>query len=222
MFSVEAFQRQYQTDTTEVVVAEQKFHLLVPKCIEKFIDPVEPLHNFPLWSKIWRSSLVLADYLARQPVDPTKRFLEIGAGVGLVSIVAARRGHVFTLTEYDPHALDFARANARLNKCYELDIRSLDWRTPDLEDSFDCIVGSEVLYQQRIFPSLLKLFKKVLKPNGTVLLAGEIRKTDLAFYKVMQPHFHIRIEKKILRGDKDNTRINLFKMTLRENTAYIL
>jgi predicted nicotinamide N-methyase len=215
MFSLEAFQKQYQTDATNVVVAEQKFHLLVPRCIQRFIDPEDPLHNFPLWSKIWQSSLILADYLARQPVDPAKRFLEIGSGMGLVSIVAARRGHDFTLTEHDPHALNFARANAQLNKCYELDIRSLDWCTPDLEESFDCIVGSEVLYKQRVFSSLLKLFKKVLRPNGTVVLAGEWRKTDMAFYKVMQPHFHIRIEKKVLRSEKENTRINLFKMTLK-------
>ncbi|MGD2271633.1 MAG: methyltransferase [Desulfobacterales bacterium] len=215
MFSLNAFQKQYQTDATDVVVAEQKFHLLVPRCIERFIDPRDPLRNFPLWSKIWLSSLILADYLARQPVDPAKRFLEIGAGVGLVSIVAARRGHVFTLTEHDPHALDFARANAQLNKCYELDIRSLDWCAPDLEESFDYIVGSEVLYDQRVFPPLSKLFKNVLRPDGTVILAGETRKTDMAFYKVMQPHFHIRIEKRGLRSEKENTRINLFKMTLK-------
>jgi predicted nicotinamide N-methyase len=187
MFSVDAFQKQYQTDSTEVVVAEQKFHLLMPRCIERFIDPMDPLHNFPLWSKIWQASLVLADYLARLPVDPAKRFLEIGSGVGLVSIVATRTGHLITLTEYDPHALNFARANAQLNKCYDLAIRSLDWFTPDLDESYDYIVGSEVLYKKRVFPALLKLFKNVLNPEGKVILAGEIRKTDLAYYKVMQP-----------------------------------
>ncbi len=212
MFSLESFKQQYQTDTAEVVVADRRFHLFVPRSIERFIDPVDPLRNFPLWSKIWYASLVLADYLARLPVNPAKQFLEIGSGMGLVSIVATRKGHNMTLTECDPHALNFARANVMLNKCSKLKIKRLDWYAPDLEEMFDYIVGSEVLYKKEHFPLLLKFFKQYLKPDGKIILVGELRRTDLAFYKTMESVFGIKILKKILRSENQETRINLISM----------
>jgi predicted nicotinamide N-methyase len=215
MFSLESFQKQYQTDTTEVVVDEHRFHLFVPKTIDSFIDPLDPLRNFPLWSKIWQASLVLADYLAHLPVHPDKQFLEIGSGMGLVSIVATHAGHNFTLTEYDLHALNFARANARLNKCPKLEIKRLDWFKPNLEEIFDYIVGSEVLYKKACFPPLLKLFKQSLKSDGEIILVGEPRKTDLTFYKMMDPSFRIKVQKKTLRSANIEIRVNQINMTFK-------
>ena len=209
------FQKQYQTDLTDVGVNQQRFRFLVPKSIDRFIDPVDPLRNFPLWSKIWPASLVLADYLARLNVHPAKRFLEIGAGMGLVSIVARQLGHNFTLTEYDAHALNFARANALINKCPTLVIRKLDWYKPDLQNMFDYIVGSEVLYKEESFQPLLKLFKKLLKPTGEVILVGEIRKHDRAFYRAMEPFFDLKIQRKVLRTVNEKTRIYLTNMTFK-------
>jgi predicted nicotinamide N-methyase len=212
MFSLALFQKQYETDSTEVVVDNKSFRFLVPKSIDKFIDPVDPLLNFPLWPKIWPASIVLADYLVHLKVQPAKRFLEIGAGIGLVSIVATYLGHNFTLTEYDAHALNFARANALINKCSTLVIRKLDWYKPDLQNMFDYIVGSEVLYKEESFQPLLKLFKKLLKPTGEVILVGEIRKHDRAFYRAMEPVFNLKIQRKVLRTVNEKTRIYLTNM----------
>ena len=215
MFSWALFQKQYETDSTEVVVNEQRFRFLIPKSIDRFIDPVDPLLNFPLWSKIWPASIVLAEYLIHVKVYPAKRFLEIGAGMGLVSIVATHLGHNFTLTEYDAHALNFARANALINKCPALVIRKLDWYKPDLQERFDYIVGSEVLYNEESFQPLLKLFKKLLKPAGKVILAGEIRKHDRAFYRAMEPFFDIKIQRNVLRTVNQKMRIYLTNMTFK-------
>ena len=215
MFSWALFQKQYETDATAVVVNEQRFRFLIPKSIDRFIDPVDPLRNFPLWSKIWPASIVLADYLIHVDVYPAKRFIEIGAGMGLVSIVATHLGHNFTLTEYDAHALNFARANALINKCPALVIRKLDWYKPDLQEVFDYIVGSEVLYKEESIQPLLKLFQKLLKPAGKIILAGEIRKHDRAFYRAMEPFFNIKIQRNVLRKEKKKTRIYLTNMTFK-------
>jgi predicted nicotinamide N-methyase len=215
MFSLALFQKQYETDSTEVVVNDQRFRFLVPKSIDRFIDPVDPLLNFPLWAKIWPASIVLADTLAHLKVHPAKRFLEIGAGMGFVSVVATHLGLNFTLTEYDAHALDFARANALINKCPTLVIRKLDWNKPDLQDMFDYIVGSEILYKEESIQPLLKLFKKLLKPTGKVILVGEIRKHDRAFYKAMEPFFDLKIQRKVLRTVNEKARVYLTNMTFK-------
>jgi predicted nicotinamide N-methyase len=213
MFSLESFYKQYDTDTTELVINGRKFKILLPKDLSGFIDPNDVFHDFPLWAKIWRASWVLAVFLAEMPPAAEKNFLEIGAGAGLVSIVAASFGHRITMTEFNPDALRFAQANAIINGCPQLPIRELDWNRPQPAETFDYIVASEVTYKKEHVATLVKLFKSYLKPEGTVYLTGEMRRVSRDFYQQLETAFNIRVQKKILRFAGEETAVFLFQMT---------
>lgn len=212
MFSIEAFYQEYETEATELVINAKKFNILLPKKLDRFINPINALHDFPLWAKIWKASWVLSGYLADMPPAPDKRFLEIGAGVGLVSIVAASFGHQITMTEYNSEALNFAHANAHLNNCPELPIQKLDWRRPRLKGKFDMIVASEVIYKLEDFVPLTQLLRSYLRPGGEIILASEMRKTVKDLFNLLKADFDIKVEKKSLRSDTAATQIMLFKM----------
>jgi len=215
MFSLESFNQKYETETNEVVVKDRKFQILLPRFLTGFINPQDVFHEFPLWAKIWQASWVLADYLATMPVAAKKQFLELGAGVGLVSIVAASFGHRITMSEYNHDALQFARANAHINDCPGLPIVELDWNRPQLPGRFDYIVASEVIYKEEDCRPLMKLLKACLKPDGEVILAGEMRKSSMDFYKELANLFNIKVQKKVLRSDDEKINIYLFRMTLK-------
>ena len=106
-----------ETEEKSVVIKGRSFAILMPKFIEEYIDSQDFLQNFPLWAKVWEASWVLADFLAGLPSEPERRFLEIGCGLGLVGVVAASFGHKVIMTEHNPEAIEFARANADLNHC---------------------------------------------------------------------------------------------------------
>ena len=108
MFSLKSFYKEYETEATEVVVNDRKFEILLPKFLTGFINTHDVFHEFPLWAKIWHASWALADYLAAMPVEAKKKFLELGAGVGLVSIAAASFGHRITMSDHNYDALQFA------------------------------------------------------------------------------------------------------------------
>ncbi|MDZ7582489.1 MAG: hypothetical protein U5R30_18380 [Deltaproteobacteria bacterium] len=93
MFSIDQFNRHYDTERRDVVIDGRSYGFLVPRSIDRFIDSEDPLHDFPLWAKIWPASVVLARRLSRLPVVPGQRILKIGSGLGLVGIVAACSGH---------------------------------------------------------------------------------------------------------------------------------
>ncbi|MCF8063107.1 MAG: methyltransferase [Deltaproteobacteria bacterium] len=202
MQSTEAFQTEYDTRTAELVIRERRFEIMLAKSLDRFIQPENPMSGFPLWSKIWEASILLADHMARTEPDPDRRILEIGCGLGLVGTVAASFGHCVTMTEYDEHALAFARANARLNPGpgSPPEILKMDWHAPSLQGRFDWIIGSEVVYREADFAPLLRLFRTYLRPEGIILLAAELRKTTMAFLNRLSRDHHIEARKKVLHG----------------------
>jgi predicted nicotinamide N-methyase len=213
MFSLATFQKEYEPDRTEVVINGRTYSLFLPKSLDPFIDPQDPLHNFPLWAKVWTASVVLADSLARMTVNPAKRFLEIGAGIGLAGVVAAACGHHITVTDYNTDALRFAEANAALNRCSTMTVAKLNWHQPRGEDRYDTIVGADIVYKKQDYMPLQRLFESRLKPTGEIMLVEQVRKTVFGFQQAMSNRYRVDIEKKTLRNDQEETRLVVFHMT---------
>jgi len=200
MFSLESFQKQYETDTKDLTIRGRSFHFFVARSLESFVDSQDIFNDFPLWIKIWEASIILADYLAGLKVEPEKRFLKIGCGLGLVGIVASAFGHHVTATEYNRDALNFAHANALLNKASNIEIKEMNWNKPHLKGSFDTIIGSEIIYKESDFPSILNVFRSYLKDGGEIILAEGIRKTSMEFMRRMGDSFNITAQKRVFRS----------------------
>ena len=219
MFSMSAFHKQYTTDVSPLAVGDHRFKFFVPKSLDPFLDKKDVFKEFPLWSKIWEASIVLANHLAAMPVDPQRHLLEIGCGIGVAGIVAARYGHRVTMTEYNRDALNFARANARVNHIPEStapEIVDLDWTKPALEGRFHMILGSEVIYKEEYFEPLMALFRRYLKPDGEILLAEGLRKTSMAFFERMSDICDIKAQKRIFRSKGEEKRIILASMRFKK------
>lgn len=212
MFSINAFHRTYDTITTPVKINGNPLTLYRPASIDRFINPDDVMQNFPLWAKIWEASGVLASYLAGLPPDPLKSILEIGCGLGMVGISAAKAGHRVTMTERNPDALNFARANALANDCPQIVIERLDWNAPGLESRFDMIVGSETVYKTEDINGLESLFDRYLNPGGTILLAEGVRRTGVEFWEHMRHHYDVQARRQTLRSDQGKQHVILFRL----------
>jgi len=214
-FSLDVFHNTYDADSIEMVVRGRKFHFLKPRTLDRFIDGNDLFNDFPLWAKIWEASWVLADYLAALPVDPERSFLEIGGGLGVVSVVTAVFGHQITMTESNPHALQFAKANACINHCPSLRITEMDWHAPHLTERYDVIAASEVVYHKRDFTPLQSLFERLGKPHGEIIIAAEMRKITGEFLQGMQKFYNISAKQKVLRSEDESIRLALCRLTRR-------
>ena len=212
MFNLDKFYSEYQTDPQHITINGKAFQFLVPQSIDRFINPDDPMQNFPLWAKIWPAGTILAGYMDHLPIQPKRRILEIGAGIGLVGVVAAAAGHNITITDINPHALAFARANAAINGCRDVPVRLLDWFELQLTGRYDMIVGSEVIYKEEDIDHLIGLFKHYLKPDGTIILVEEMRKTLSAFFKQTEPVYTLKIHKMRLRSDQESIQILRIEM----------
>ncbi len=213
MLTMDQFKANYATEIADLAIGGRPFRFHVPRTIEPFIDPHDPLRDFPLWSKIWEASLLLASQMAARPVGKGERLIELGAGLGVAGLVAAAFGHQITISEYDPNALAFLEANRLENRCTNARICRLDWNRLDMDEQFDVILGSELIYRESDFKVLRTLFQTLLKPGGEVLLAGEVRQTNKAFFDGMQSVFNIQIGKHTLRGESQTITILLIRLS---------
>lgn len=212
IFSLEQFCRQYETEKTDVIVAGNTFCFFKPKSIEPYIDPTDAMQNFPLWTRIWEASTILGGYLLSIPPDPSKKYLEIGSGLGVAGVCAATAGHRITMTENNKDALNFARANAVANGFTDLPILALDWHSPQCPGKFDFIVGSEVIYRKEDIVSLQHLFNRYLNKGGEIILAESIRETGTWFWNHMKPFFNIKVKRYTLKTNNEKIHLVLFHM----------
>lgn len=152
----------------------------------------------PLWAKLWPSSLLLAMYMRRIAPGPDERVLEIGAGLGVAGLFAAKRGFSVDITDIAPEALLFARINALRNGLGDtVRVRSWDFSKEAPSESrserFNRILGSEVLYRETLFEPLLLFFRTHLQssPTAEILLAANAGRRSVKFFAAAKDYFHI-------------------------------
>jgi len=212
MISQESFQAASDAEPVEMTIAGRPSRILTPRTIERFLHDAGTLNGFPLWARIWPASIVLAEVVASMPVDHCKEWIEIGGGLGQVSIVAAACGHRITFSEANPHALAFARASAELNGLPQLPVVPLDWGQRSVPGTFDVVIGSELVYRDADIIPLQHLFTRLLKPAGEVILAGEVRRVSDGFLRRMTEFFHVQVHRKHLRSGPHSTTVLVFRL----------
>ena len=141
--------------------------------------------RLPYWAEIWASGIALATWCLDGNPLKGRRILELGCGVGIVGIAAARSGAEVVCTDYEPDALAFACWNARQNLAGPLpEFRLLDWRTPPSGERFATILGADVIYERGNFLPLLETVDTLLQPAGEVILSDPQRQTAGGFLEL--------------------------------------
>ncbi|XP_075464633.1 protein N-lysine methyltransferase METTL21A [Ascaphus truei] len=144
---------------------------------------------------VWDAAVVLCMYLEAGGIDLRERsVIELGAGTGLVGIVAALLGANVTITDREV-ALEFLKANVRDNVPSDLhdkvSIRPLTWgRSLENFSTFDLIVGADIIYLEETFPDLLQTILHLSLEHTVILLSCRIRyQRDQNFLSTMKGHF---------------------------------
>lgn len=122
----------------------------------------------PMFGVIWSAARAVADQLAREDLRGL-RVLELGCGLALPSLVAARGGADVIATDQHPHAEALLLRNLDRNGLGGVRYRWLDWRepAPDVPDrSFDRVVASDVLFAPELPPLVAGAFSRFLAPDG--------------------------------------------------------
>jgi ubiquinone/menaquinone biosynthesis C-methylase UbiE len=117
--------------------------------------------------------------LLGKPLPAFERSLEIGAGTGYFTLNMLQDGVVreATATDISPGMLDALQANAAR---VGVDVRAVACDAEELpfaDESFDLVLGHAVLHHIPHLDRAFAEFRRVLRPGGRVVFAGEPSRT---------------------------------------------
>ena len=132
----------------------------------------------PYWAHLWAGARVLAAAVPRGPA----RAIELGCGLGLPGLVAARRGARVVFVDRVPVPLAFVRASAAANRLRAVDLVAADLTSGAFARRLDLVLLAEVLYEREMLPAVARTLADLLAPEGLALLADGRRIDTRAFH----------------------------------------
>jgi predicted nicotinamide N-methyase len=164
-----------------IELSSGELRLLQPREAAELPDsgPVEWAPVAPYWAVLWRSGVALADEIAGMTLGGV-RVVELGCGLAVPSIAAARAGAEVLATDVCGEALALVARNARLNGV-RVETARIDWTAPAellARAPFDLVLAADVLYERAAVAALLSLVPR-LAPEA--LLADPGRPAAGAF-----------------------------------------
>ncbi|KAI9206862.1 uncharacterized protein BJ171DRAFT_307793 [Polychytrium aggregatum] len=175
------------------------FETLVIESNNISLSVPQPSGERQLWSRLWGAGLILADLVPlvvpsaqSHPgsSDSVQRVIELGSGLALPSLVAARLGAHVTMTDASAESLALAELNAKSNsiQVYPSNpgdpasdkpagecvcTRKLNWYDPleaELASTYDLVLGSDIMYMNRLLRPVARQVRHLLKSDGKALL----------------------------------------------------
>lgn len=154
---------------------------------------------------VWPAAHALSAHLCANPeLVRGCRIVELGAGPGLVGIVAAALGAEEAVLSDLPSALPLLQANVARN--HELcagrtRVIELRWGSevpPDLAEACDVVIGCEVVYQhdEETAAALVDTMRRLLRGGGLCLIAYEFRDgmlADMDFFDHVNEYFDVEV-----------------------------
>ena len=136
----------------------------------------------PYWAELWASAVALAHDVSLRSLRG-KRTLELGCGLGLPSIAAARSGGRVLATDWSADAVLATAANAASNGV-QLETLVCSWASPQAileRGPWDLVLASDVLYERRNANQLLRLLPQLVDAGGLVLISDPQRAAAARF-----------------------------------------
>lgn len=141
--------------------------------------------QWPLFGVVWESSEILAEKMSSYDIEG-KRILEMGCGMALSSLLLNARNADITATDYHPEVSKFLPENVSLNNGKPIPFLCTNWlNQEDGLDTFDLLIGSDLLYEEQHIDQLIDFVVRHSKPHCEVIIVDPGRGHHAKFSKKM-------------------------------------
>jgi predicted nicotinamide N-methyase len=132
----------------------------------------------PYFGVVWPAARALGNLVATSDEIAGRRVIEIGCGLALPGMIAARRGARVTATDYHPEVPRFLERNLELNRITDFAFERIDWQKPAETarlGRFDWVIGSDILYERSHPAAVASAIEALSAPGGRIVIADPAR-----------------------------------------------
>ncbi len=163
-------------ETLAIPIGNQRWRITCVTDQDALLESVTEVEHVPYGFLLWESAVALATWLHHQPtLVRGKRVLELGAGVGLAGMIARHLGAQVWQTDHRADVLALAAHNARQNQVPVPQQFTADWRNWQRAETYDLILGADILYERAMHEHLALIFQRNLAPAGLLVLSDPSR-----------------------------------------------
>ena len=153
-------------------ILEQPVNLFEPDRNTIMDSYYNGLIPFPYWSQVWPAAVALARFLSsHHHYTRDKHVLELAAGLGLPSVVAAQNAASVVASDYAAEAVRAMKLTIEYNSLQNMQVQLLDWYTLPANLSADVLLLSDVNYDATLFTIQEKAIRRFLQQDTVVIIS---------------------------------------------------
>lgn len=139
-------------------------------------------------NKLWSSSWLLIDYLARRKLPRGTHLMEVCCGWGMAGIYCAKKhGALVTGVDKDAEVFPYLRLHARINRVeiftLKADLRNLSMR--ELK-RVDVVLGADICYWDSMVDPLRRFIRRALRCGVKQMLVADLGRPT---FETIAAHF---------------------------------
>jgi len=166
--------------------------------------------DFPYWAKIWPSAIALAKFLQENPnYIQHKKLVELAAGIGLPSFVAAHYASHICCSDYAPAAIALLEKNIAANQLSNISTALINWQAIPQSIEAEVLLLSDINYNPTDFETVFLMLQQFIEQGTTILLSTPQRLVAKDFITSLLPWCVLNIEQEI-RYNQESVLINIF------------
>lgn len=169
----------------------------------------------PYWARLWPSAVAISSFISSNPqYVKGRQVLELAAGLGLPSIVAAPLAKQVCCSDYLPEAVALLQQSMQRNGFSNVECRLLNWHHLPGDLQAETLVMSDINYDTAEFEQLYQVLERFINQGTTVLLSTPQRLMGKPFIERLLP-WSIQAQEMEVWLRNDCYHINVFALNSR-------
>lgn len=130
----------------------------------------------PYWALVWTGARAIAAVADDLGLSAGTRVLDLGCGLGLSGLAAARCGAAVTFGDYVEGPLLFVRTTLERTPYAACEVRRVDFTsTEDAGGPFDVILAADIVYDPAHYDPLADFLERNIADGGLIALTESLR-----------------------------------------------
>lgn len=161
--------------------------------------------TLPYWARLWPAALAMGSFLVRYPqYVKGKQVLELAAGLGLPSLIAAGYAQTVCCSDYLPEAVSVMHESVTRNGFSNVHCRLLNWHHLPAGLQAEVLILSDINYDTAEFDQLFQVLQQFLQKSTTILLSTPQRLMGKPFIERLLPWCMAQEEIAVLHQSQEN------------------